>query len=488
VTMLVAKAFLLLSVLSGPFAVNLAELQGLYDLYNGLDGPNWLDNSNWLTGDPCVDAWHGIVCSFNTTTGHVRGILLESNLLSGELPLSITNLYDCEDLSLSQNNIKGSIPEEISVMRNLETIHFQNNNLSNSIPGTLGTLLEYNLQSLNFSTNSLSGFVPDFFSGASTELSADLSKNPFYCPLPQNVEYTGASCLNMTVEHLDQGCISVPAPELEVYGSGFQTSSPALDCVLRYESLKLSTPAYVVSDTLLLCGFTEVLDFGGCTGLKGQRMVELFDFYLASEDYVISNVVENVPALNPSCHYGYNDAFAFVDSQPDSIGNIFFPFLSEAYRICELRLTNPYKCPQSMTVNDTFSGCSSNVRYSYSSNNIATLDVTCNENDPLCLWAPLSSSSSPQCPFAYYMWDYNVRRNVLKIGTFDSVTCNVNQFCTECYGCGLETTDGYISTDGPMTYQCGVETSDFTCDESYCSGTVETHPVTGTNFTTIPPA
>ena len=32
-------------------------------------------------------------------------------------------------------------------------------------------------------------------------------------------------------------------------------------------------------DNLVLCPFEDKLNFGGCTGLRGERMVEIFDFY-----------------------------------------------------------------------------------------------------------------------------------------------------------------------------------------------------------------
>eukprot|EP00211_Chloroparvula_japonica_P006662 CAMPEP_0119128198 /NCGR_PEP_ID=MMETSP1310-20130426/6446_1 /TAXON_ID=464262 /ORGANISM="Genus nov. species nov., Strain RCC2339" /LENGTH=388 /DNA_ID=CAMNT_0007118513 /DNA_START=62 /DNA_END=1225 /DNA_ORIENTATION=- len=388
--MLVVKALFLLTLLSGSFAVNLAELQGLYDLYNGLDGPNWVDNANWLTGDPCVDAWFGISCSANTSTGHVRGVQLGSNHLAGELPVTITNLYDCEDLSLSQNNIGGPIPEEISVMRNLATIYLQNNSLSSSIPDTLGTLLEYNLQALNFSTNQLSGFVPEFFSSASTELFADLSNNPFYCPLPDNVEYTGASCLNLTIEHIDTSCMTLLSPELEVYGTGFEAGTQALECVLEYNEIRISAPAYIVSDSLLLCPLPERLDFGGCTGLKGQRMVELFHFYLSSLDYIVSNIISSVPVLNPSCSYP-GGMRAYIEGQDSYIGSVSIPDLYTAIRICDVGLTNPYRCPPTVAVNATYpygelDSCRSTFNAYPVDNDLSVIDPNCTEDDPLCMW------------------------------------------------------------------------------------------------------
>ena len=38
------------------------EKQALVDLYYSTNGDWWTDNTNWISGDPCVNHWHGVTC------------------------------------------------------------------------------------------------------------------------------------------------------------------------------------------------------------------------------------------------------------------------------------------------------------------------------------------------------------------------------------------------------------------------------------------
>ncbi|MCC6596504.1 MAG: leucine-rich repeat domain-containing protein, partial [Rhodanobacteraceae bacterium] len=134
-------------------AVPAAERQALVNLYNSTNGANWLSDNNWLTGDPCEDAWEGIVC--NGADQHVRFIDLSENQLSGSLP-DLSALANLETVWLSDNQLSGSIPS-LSALLNLENLDLSGNQLTGPIPSlsTLGSL-----QRLYLANNQLSGSIP----------------------------------------------------------------------------------------------------------------------------------------------------------------------------------------------------------------------------------------------------------------------------------------------------------------------------------------
>lgn len=53
-------------------AVSEQETNALVDIYNMAGGSHWFSSTNWLTGDPCEDAWFGILCNLDKT--HVSGM------------------------------------------------------------------------------------------------------------------------------------------------------------------------------------------------------------------------------------------------------------------------------------------------------------------------------------------------------------------------------------------------------------------------------
>ncbi len=65
-----------------------AEKDALIDLYNSTNDINWTNNTNWLNGDPCVNDWYGVDCTY----GSVTNLNLYNNNLTGQLPESIINL------------------------------------------------------------------------------------------------------------------------------------------------------------------------------------------------------------------------------------------------------------------------------------------------------------------------------------------------------------------------------------------------------------
>jgi hypothetical protein len=91
-------------------AVPSTECQALVALFGATTGPGWDDRSGWGTfgaSAPCD--WYGVEC----VGGHITGLLLESNRLSGTLPVALTTLPSLQRLRLADNLLRGEAPPAI---------------------------------------------------------------------------------------------------------------------------------------------------------------------------------------------------------------------------------------------------------------------------------------------------------------------------------------------------------------------------------------
>jgi hypothetical protein len=126
------------------------ECEALIALYNSTDDAHWWNNTGWnVTNMPC--SWYGVSCS----GGHVSGLELENNQLTGSIPTELGNLTNLEELWLSYNQLTGSIPSELGNLGNLTLLNLNSNQLTGSIPTELG-----NLRYLWLNNNQLTGSIP----------------------------------------------------------------------------------------------------------------------------------------------------------------------------------------------------------------------------------------------------------------------------------------------------------------------------------------
>jgi hypothetical protein len=168
-----------------------SEYNALVDLYNSTSGNAWVAKSGWL--NPQATYWTGVV----VVQGHVNGIGIEYNNLSGTLPASLGNLPYLQSLWLFGNNLTGTIPVTLGNLAQLQDLGLNLNHLSGSIPTNLVNLtnltlllLEDNqltgqipaglvnlpdLQQVRLSDNLLTGDVPDF--RGFSQLYIDVSSN-----------------------------------------------------------------------------------------------------------------------------------------------------------------------------------------------------------------------------------------------------------------------------------------------------------------------
>lgn len=89
----------------------------------------------------------------------LRVLKLASNLITGEIPISLSRCIHLEILDLSRNRLNGSLPRFLSSFSKLTQLHLSFNVLEKSIPEEIGSgciSLEY----LDLSGNSLAGSIP----------------------------------------------------------------------------------------------------------------------------------------------------------------------------------------------------------------------------------------------------------------------------------------------------------------------------------------
>lgn len=99
------------------------EVQVLVKFYYSTNGDKWYVNDNWLTGP--VDTWYGV----QVVIGHVVGLNLSWNNLTGFTPADIGDLTHLQYSNRSGNQISENIPAEIGNLTSLFSLDLSWNNL-----------------------------------------------------------------------------------------------------------------------------------------------------------------------------------------------------------------------------------------------------------------------------------------------------------------------------------------------------------------------
>ena len=132
----------------------LSDREALVALYEATGGSNWRRNDNWITDAPLGD-WFGVTVS---SEGHVDGLNLSYNALSGEIPPELASLTALTGLDLSRNGLTGPIPPELGKLADLRSLVLGSNRLTGKIPPQLGDLSA--LTYLSLGGNEVTGEIP----------------------------------------------------------------------------------------------------------------------------------------------------------------------------------------------------------------------------------------------------------------------------------------------------------------------------------------
>ena len=114
-----------------------AECDALVALYRAAGGRGWLNHSNWLVSTTPSN-WYGVTVA----GGHVLGLDLSSNNLSGPLPIALGDLSRLQILNFNNSQLIGAIPPSLGNLTHLTHLYLASTALSGTIPAELSHLSE----------------------------------------------------------------------------------------------------------------------------------------------------------------------------------------------------------------------------------------------------------------------------------------------------------------------------------------------------------
>ena len=166
------------STKTAPLSTRNADRAILVALYNAMGGENWRIDRSWLSEKP-IDRWYGVTAD---RSGHITGLDLDNNELSGEIPEELGGLSNLVELDLSLNQLSGEIPGELGNLSNLKLLDLTGNKMTGEIPAELGglTSLEY----LFLRSNQLTGSIPAELGSLSNLVHLRLNHNQLSGEIP----------------------------------------------------------------------------------------------------------------------------------------------------------------------------------------------------------------------------------------------------------------------------------------------------------------
>ncbi|XP_042508462.1 protein STRUBBELIG-RECEPTOR FAMILY 3-like isoform X2 [Macadamia integrifolia] len=165
------------------------DVFGINSLYAALGYPSlpgWVPNG----GDPCLEAWQGVLC----VNSNITSIILNGANLGGVLCDNLDYFSSIITIDLSNNHIGGSIPSSLPIT--MQNFFLSANQFTGTIPTSLASLTQLSDMSLN--NNLLTGEIPDAFQGLTGLMNLDLSANNLSEQLPPSME----SLSSLTTLHL----------------------------------------------------------------------------------------------------------------------------------------------------------------------------------------------------------------------------------------------------------------------------------------------
>ncbi|KAI5325938.1 hypothetical protein L3X38_035012 [Prunus dulcis] len=126
---------------------------------------------SWNSSTDCC-SWVGVTC---TSNGHVVGLNLSSETISGPIPGFFAKFSNLRELYLSSTNISGPVPGFFAKFSNLRELDLSSTNISGPVPGFFANFSK--LISLNLGGCRLTGTFPNEIFQVPTLQAIDLSGN-----------------------------------------------------------------------------------------------------------------------------------------------------------------------------------------------------------------------------------------------------------------------------------------------------------------------
>ncbi|CAN8247931.1 unnamed protein product [Cochlearia groenlandica] len=155
---------------------DVAAINGLFAALGEPVLPGWVASG----GDPCGEAWQGIICNVSD----IISITVNAANLEGELGDNLAKFTSIRGIDFSNNRIGGSIPSDLPIT--LQHFFLSANQFTGSIPESLGMLSSLSDMSVN--DNLLSGEIPDVFQNLVGLINLDISSNNLSGALPLSME------------------------------------------------------------------------------------------------------------------------------------------------------------------------------------------------------------------------------------------------------------------------------------------------------------
>ncbi len=159
--------------------------KSLRELYRATNGDSWRNNSGWnTTATPSsmaeFNSWYGLT----VRDDRLVEIDLNTNSLTGTLPIELGNLTALERLFLDRNQISGFIPEQLGDLSWLNWLGLSENRLTGSMPASLGKLTR--LEHLYLNDNQLTGQISPMLGGLQVLRRLDVHDNQLSGEIPRN--------------------------------------------------------------------------------------------------------------------------------------------------------------------------------------------------------------------------------------------------------------------------------------------------------------
>ena len=158
-----------------------SERDILMALYHATNGDRWQHRDNWGSDRP-LGEWYGVQID---SKGHVFGIDLSENNLTGYLPSELCGLTCMAYLYLKKNHLTGTLPEEFGQLTSLQNLWISENQLSGTIPTSLCQLTKLRFVAMDH--NLFTGSIPEEIGNLSAVYGLFLCNNQLTGDLPSSI-------------------------------------------------------------------------------------------------------------------------------------------------------------------------------------------------------------------------------------------------------------------------------------------------------------